>query len=787
MSCISRKLFLSAPTFILCPLLPCSPLTDSTSIRKRSTFGFAAQIAMDNATFASQLCTAFDDFAATSSGSISQIDISNGNFPIVEVPECLWASPGLYSPTLTYLYFSNVILLGNGNGTSDVIGPGSSNPLMRFPARITGFGADRTVFADPTNASFAPDLQAFIDRYPLTYFQVGDSDFGGALVPTSIPPQMNILTIANSGLTGTISPALFGRERSLAQLNVEFTGNQITGSIPDALFNITSSTSFVSYTIDFSNNELTGSIPETLFSDALDSPFRNPNSYFSFVARSNLLSGPLPASFTGCPSSMTLDLSDNQLSGSISSSMLDSCFAQKPRYIQFYARNNSFTGAAPALFANMPPQSGVKRSESADDLARILTLVIDFSYNKLSSVGLNVVANASVDVASLISINLAYNEIANALPAHFLDSYTPNLIIDLTGNKIPGTIPSAFFTATRAYSGITVSLGYNLLTSIASDIFVGLGARQGVSFNVTNNPTLTGSLPSSLTYAASSNFISYTLDFSHCGYTGAIPNMPFSYESTAILNFAGNRLNNGSQGLLLSNFLNTSFDSALAGLELDISDNLFEGVLNVTGLPSAHHSAMSDNSGFSLNASGNSFTKLAYDNDWASVTNSLDLSRNTLLTDSNLPVSIFSNTSRLKTLRASKTGIIGVFPALGDWDAPFLVELDFSDSTGIDFCSGTRSPWTNPESLQVCQLYHTTAANCTNKYPSICAISAIEVPPTAPVAPVAPGTPSSMPAAPGTPSAAQTPTRPPTGAASETSFSFFVIAFAALLALVASL
>ena len=763
-----------------------------------SLFSYTATPGVDSAAFASALCAALET-SASGSSTLGTLSISGGD-TVLELPDCLWAEYGLYSSTLKYATLTNVVVRGNITGTSGTTGPSATSPLMRLSSSIKSLSLRGCTFVDPTTTTYAPSWQAFVDRMPvLDYLLVAECTIGGSIF-TTLPVQLTTAIIYNSGLTGSISDSLLSVVNTQTSfLNIVLTFNKLSGSIPGALFaNFANGNSFSEGSIDLSGNQLTGTIPAGLLSSD-----NMPHYSFSLSLANNSLSGSLPSSMcASCSSYLSLDVSMNQLSGTISPSLFDHWFARGPVGLQFSASNNSFTGAVPSLFANVPETNLKKKSSLA--IAYIASTRLDFSYNKFSSAGLNVVANTSTYVQNSQYLNLSFNEITS-LADHFLDSYTGALTVDLTSNKLT-TLPAAFLHGMVNYYTATVLLGQNLLTSLPDGLFNSSLKFEGLIFNVSKNPTLTGSLPSGLTSLAASSISGYDLDFSHCGFTGAIPNMPFSNEVDNIrLSFASNRLNNGSSGLHLSSFIAPTNIDGIYGLELDISDNAFEGALDITGLSSLMRDTLTD-SGFYLNASGNSFTALAYDDNWASATFSLDISRNTLLTSANFPESLFNASSVIETLYASKTGIVGVFPILTNEDFLQLYELDFSGSSGIDFCSGNRTAWTTG-SLNVCKLYLTTAANCSDLYPSYCEFSAppeapvsppVEVPsaspsvapgtPTAPATPetpsVAPNTPSATPATPGTPSA--TPTRSPTGAANAASASLIVIAFAALVSLVAS-
>ena len=720
---------------------------------------------MNNTAFASALCSSLATLAS-GSDSLDSIEVY-GTSLVLEVPECLWDNFGLYSTNLTSVTLVDVHLRGNVNGTSSATGPTSSNPLMRMSTSITTLFILRCTLVDPKTAAYAPSWQAFGDRMTaLTNLEVRDSPIGGTIF-TTIPSQLSMLSISNSGLTGSISSSLLSLLSARSEVNLALTLNKLTGEIPGNLFsNFANGHSFESGSFDFSGNKLTGTISALLLtSNTL------PSNTLHLLLGNNSLSGPLPSSMcSACPRYLFMDFSRNQLTGTISASILDTWFTKSPGLLFFSVSNNLFTGSVPSLFANLPDT----RTKRAADLATS-TIYLDYSYNKFDSVGLNVIANTSTEAQSSQTLLLAFNEISS-LPDHFLDSVTNALVVDLTGNKLT-TLPEAFLFGVTypTRHDATVHLGQNLLTSLPSDIFNSSLSFFSLTLNFSYNPTLTGSLPSGLTSLASSRQTNYVLDFSHCGFTGAIPNMPLSNEVGQFrLSVASNRLNNGSSGFHISSFIDPSNNAGISTLDLDISDNAFVGALDITELSPSMRASLS-NPGFSINASGNSFTSLDYDDDWASVTSTLDISRNTLMTTANFPESLFNASSVIDSLYASQTGIVGVFPILNIGDFSQIRLLDFSGTSGIDFCSGNRAPW-NTTSLNFCKLTMTTAENCRALYPSFCQFSTRN--PTA--TPVTITDPPTATNAPGSSSS------PPAGTANVASASLVVVAVSALLALAVS-
>lgn len=151
-----------------------------------------------------------------------------------------------------------------------------------------------------------------------------------------------------------------------------------------------------------------------------------------------------------------------------------------------------------------------------------------------------------------------------------------------------------------------------------------------------------------------------------------------------------------------------------------------------------------------LNAIQSDFTSLVLPSGTSGLVE-FAVSNNLRLTGT-LPSELFTLNPKLQALRASGTLLSGTMPNMGVLNPPALTTIDLS-YTAIDFCVGTRIPWT--ATLSVCFLHSTSAFYCPNAYPPACQTSAPLTPPPVtpppvfvPVNPPIPATPISSPIGP---------------------------------------
>jgi len=140
--------------------------------------------------------------------------------------------------------------------------------------------------------------EGHVSRIELSNYDHENNQLTGS-IPTELVNLTNltVLVLPDSQLTGSIPTEL----ANLTNLTVlDLSNNQLTGSIPTELGNLTNLTN-----LNLSNNQLTGSIPTEL---------GNLTNLTNLNLSNNQLTGSIP---TGLTNLSSLDLSNNQLTGSI--------------------------------------------------------------------------------------------------------------------------------------------------------------------------------------------------------------------------------------------------------------------------------------------------------------------------------------------------------------------------------------------------------------------------------------------------------------------------------------
>ena len=397
---------------------------------------------------------------------------------------------------------------------------------------------------------------------------------------------------------------------------------------------------------------------------------------------SNIGSGSVSLSYT---------LSGNQLNGSIPASLLANIPASASlQSVLLDVSENRLSGILPPLLRNT-------------SLSLVGTLTLQFGGNQLSG-SLPSKFFSSSRISSL-SLNISSNALSGEMPVDFgaMDACPSVMFFHASHNAFTGTVPPFFNNINNCPANISdvyLSLSYNRLSAIAPKFF-----------------------PNS-TVAPEANF---AVDLSNNQIGGSIDNFECStLSSTVRINLSFNNLTNGDGGLApLSIFALDSPAFQTTTVTLEITNNAFRGPLAFAGLSKTQQTKLRsviNGGGFSLFASDNAFTSVVIDDSWSNSIAALDISRNPSLSGGGLPDSLFNSSSFLRLLYAAGTALSGEFPDVASLGSTRLVYVDFSDNSGIDFCSENRTAWTR--SLVVCLLEHTNAASCSELYPTSCTISA---------------------------------------------------------------
>jgi Leucine-rich repeat (LRR) protein len=313
----------------------------------------------------------------------------------------------------------------------------------------------------------------------------------------SIPPELGLctslrgLTLSNSELTGTIPPEL----SKLSQLEaMYFSGSQISGSLPDSFSELSSLTYIgmaacqLSSTIppswsqmkslqilDLSFNQLSGTIPD--FSSQVTGinlvgnllvgsiPPQLLATANSIKLAQNHLSGTIPETLASNPSVFVIDLSSNELTGTLPT--FSQQMEQDMENLQMSLSNNHFTGTIPDQYGR-----------------------INFDWLKLANNRLNG------------SISL-------------LTSPSQMKLLDVSNNFLEGTIPTPEVALLE-----TLSMSNNRFQGEIPDLPPSL-----VSFSAAHN-RLSGDITHLLSPLKHPNL--KTLDLSHNLFSGPLPDLSFT-------------------------------------------------------------------------------------------------------------------------------------------------------------------------------------------------------------------------------------------------------------------
>ena len=382
---------------------------------------------------------------------------------------------------------------------------------------------------NPTfTAEAVPDLSALTN---LTYLDLYSTNRNGTFPTLSALTSLSVLDLSDNAFTAGTFPDL----SALTSLETLYLWNtNRTGAFP----NLSSLTSL--NRLDLSDNNLTaGSIPSWI---------RSRTTWRTLSLWNTNRTGSIPSQFGNLSSLEWLDLSHNQLSGSIPSggklSSLD--------YVNL--SNNQLSGRIP----------------SARDLSSLR--VLDYSNNKLTGS-----IPTSVSLPKIETLNYSRNQLSGSIPS-VLGKSTTLQTLNLSHNKFTGAVPSSFGNSS---SLVTLDLSHNDLSDAVPPggnlpkLEVLDLSDNGLSGSIPtakdlsslrvldySNNRLTGSIPTGVSLPK----IEY-LDYRNNKLSGSIPSA-LSYATTLqTLNLSGNQLSGSIPTL-----------SSLTNLEyLDLSGNQLSG------------------------------------------------------------------------------------------------------------------------------------------------------------------------------------------------------------------
>ncbi|XP_016537759.1 leucine-rich repeat receptor-like serine/threonine-protein kinase SKM1 isoform X4 [Capsicum annuum] len=275
-------------------------------------------------------------------------------------------------------------------------------------------------------------------------------DFGGNVLVGSIPKSianissLEFLTLASNQLIGEI-PREIGLMKNLKLIYLGY--NNFSGGIPEEIGELTSL-----YHVDLVHNNLTGEIPSSL--GEIPVSLSHCKSLQRVRLQNNHLTGELSLEFTKLPLVYFLDISGNNLFGSISERKWD-----MPKLQMLNLARNKFLGTLPDSF-------GSKNLENLDLSENDFYGTIPKNFRQLSELmelklRSNKLSGEIPDELSsckkLVSLDLSHNQLSGQIPTCLSEMPVLSLL-DLSMNQLSGEIPPNLG---KVESLVLVNISYN--------------------------------------------------------------------------------------------------------------------------------------------------------------------------------------------------------------------------------------------------------------------------------------------------------------------------------------
>ena len=509
-------------------------LRDS-STTAAATVLFPFQSTWSNETFATQLCAQMNAGDATSVRIAPQSGIFTGVYFVI--PDCFYTKAGL----VTTLYLDSIILQGD---------PTHPNPLNRVAAAISqtpsSFSLYRSRIVLNTGARASIDwngissITSSVEKLDIQLTDLG----AGSTVPT-FPTYIPYVALISCGLSGQLPTQLYQSQRSTVSkdFQINFSDNDLSGPISSTFLTGLDHSSR-SVLLLLSNNRLSGEFPSSLFAghfasclqasinldnNAFTGPLNNIFAsttfnesvlqVFTVTGNNNDFDGVLP-SWLGATT--TLSLLNLNCDNCKLTSVGNSPFVPSPTGssdIVVSVKNNLITGPIPSSFFDIPYPAG--------------SFHLLMSGNNLGSLPSDLFDQANFAQADYVTFDFSNAGLTGQLPNRagvfgtsrnvYKGNFNDN-------NMMTGTLPPTFLASIRPQgtpsntltsiefnitnTGLTGDLALPILGDVASSGYLALSldasnsrftsisfpnSSYGLrSLNIGNNPTLTGSLPSSL-------------------------------------------------------------------------------------------------------------------------------------------------------------------------------------------------------------------------------------------------------------------------------------------------
>ncbi|XP_018515224.2 LOW QUALITY PROTEIN: receptor-like protein 30 [Brassica rapa] len=429
----------------------------------------------------------------------------------------------------------------------------------------------------------------------LELLELASNDFHGPIPEDiSLFRKLDIISLSNNSFTGSIPGSMF-KLVSLSELDLSY--NKLEGQVPSFLWRI--------YTLRLSHNSFSNleELPQAVVNGSdYDLTSNSVQGPVQFDLSSNALEGLIPRWICKHSSLIFLDLSNNHLSGSIPSCLMN-CTSSLGVII---LRNNNLSGFLPDIFTNATKLRSldVSRNQLSGKLPKSLI-------NCTSMENLNLKGNKFKDtfpswlssLGSLSVLFLGSNALYGPISSHL--GFPSLRVIDLSNNSFNGTLPQDYFVNWREMASVGEKDGFT--SSDGIDTFMehmGGGIYEdsmdmmykGVdtefplillmfkAIDFSGNK-FTGRIPKSIGMLKELRHV----NFSRNAFTGSIPSSLANIKNLEALDLSHNKLS----GYIPRDLANLSFVSYL-----DFSHNLLQGpVPRSTQFQRQHCSSFEDNLG----------------------------------------------------------------------------------------------------------------------------------------------------------------------------------------------
>lgn len=530
-----------------------------------------------NATFAEAICNiSLETRAVTAIALEPEESVST----LWELPECIYP----YIKSLELFRVRNIIIRGNASIVDGDPLLRLSSTIDTFMIRSPVVLQNPTTTYRDCQYPYAMNWTQFFPRFPqLKEFEMSGAQLTGSL-PSSLPTLVFMFGVSNNSLSGTIPSTLFSNFLGdTSKVTLDLSKNALTGTFPSTLFWFANDSSEVNILHVWANdNQLSGSVPVDYL------PSKTELTHFVLHLENNQLSGTLPSntfpnkSF-GTLSSLRYYLNGNQLTGDIP----DALFAPLVDHsdlsdMTFSVASNQLTGTVPDFWTEYRLESmySVTLDLSDNRLEGSVPSYISPHTFPLTYFDLNLASNQLTGTISSslmnpgrvtvkYALNLDNNKLEGALPSYLSMGDLGSVVLSLSSNMLIGTLPGAFLTNTGSMTALSLNLANNKFSGPIPSNFLSAFTAKTSSQNLVlsldlSNCGLSGEIPASIRGNASYA----TLDLSDNALSGSIP--PTLFASS----MRYNKLNfNAAYNQLEGSLFFPDLDAFYPSVSMNVSHN----------------------------------------------------------------------------------------------------------------------------------------------------------------------------------------------------------------------